>query len=443
MKRSIVVVLVTLAMLIIISPGIIGWLAERDLEDGIEAAKVTSPEITISTERFDRGWFTSEGRHRIELSDRNAFPTLARFVDQAGYQQMPALIINSRIDHGIVPVGALSRDEGSLEPGIASMFSTLQFDPGNGELIDLPGDITSSVSFTGETSMAINVTEGEWTDSDAAIVWSGAELDLALAATGSLSSLNGFIAPMTLSTERETVETGRIDVSIAQEPREYGLMAGVMEIDSAAIVTRDQYGNSVGINSIIMRGSTEVEDDRINASSSADLSGMTVPGFGEMDLGFDFELNGLDAKSFALIYNAYREAAANSGPQQAMSTLYPAMEAEIQQLLAAGGDLELDRLDITFPQGRIESDFSLSLPESKAGDAFSWPGLLLKMEAEMNVRMPAELFELAVAMYPEAKSALALGFLVPEGDHYKMHVTIDGGLAKINGAPMQIPIPGM
>jgi uncharacterized protein YdgA (DUF945 family) len=442
-KRSIVVVLVTLAMLIIISPGIIGWLAERDLEDGIEAAKVTSPEITIRTERFDRGWFTSEGRHRIELSDRGAFPTLARFVDQAGYQQMPALIVNSRIDHGIVPVGALSRDDSSLEPGIASMYSTLQLDPGNGELIDLPGDVTTSVSLTGETSMAINVTEGEWNDSGVALIWSGAQLDLAVAATGDLSSLNGFIAPMTLATERETVETGRIDVSIAQEPREYGLMAGVMELDSAAFVTRDQYGNTVGINAITMRGATDVEDDRINASSSADISGMTVPGMGDVDLGFDFELNGLDAESFALIYSEYREAAANSGPEQAMSSLYPAMEAELQQLLSAGGDLKLDRLDITFSQGRIESDFSLSLPESKAGDAFSWPGLILKMEAEMNVRMPAELFELAVAMYPEAKSALALGFLIPDGDHYKMHVSVVSGLARINGAPMQIPIPGM
>ena len=74
MKRWIVVLLVALAVLVLISPGIIGRLAERSIEDGITVAELESPEITISTESFDRGWFSSVGRHRIELSDRQTFP---------------------------------------------------------------------------------------------------------------------------------------------------------------------------------------------------------------------------------------------------------------------------------------------------------------------------------------------------------------------------------
>ena len=442
MRRGVVVVLVVLAALVILSPGIIGWLAERDLQDGIESARVTSPEITISTERFERGWFTSEGRHRIELSDRATFPALARFVDHAGYDNMPALIVESHIDHGIVPVGAFSHDEGSLAPGIASMVSTLQFDPGNGSLIDLPGDIATKISLMGNTHMAISVSEGEWNDSDALIAWAGAELEVVVGASGNVSSLNGFIAPMTLSTERETMDTGRIDVSLAQEPREYGLMAGIVEIESEAITTRDKFGSEFGVSALSMHGATDVDDGRFSASSSADITGITLPDFGKVDLGFDFAVDGLEAESFSLIYQAYNDAAVNDISQQPFAAIYPAMETELQQLLSAGGKIKIDRLDITLQQGTIETDLILSLPESNAGDAFSWPGLLLKLDASMNLRMSAELFELMKAMYPETNKALALGFLVPDGDHYIMNVEVDAGMAMVNGAPMQLPTSG-
>ena len=130
-KRWVVILLVVLAVMVLVSPGIIGRMTERTLEDSIEQARIESPSVTISTEKFDRGWFTSVGRHRIELSDRMRYPELANFVNQAGYEGMPALIVDSRIDHGLVPIASLSRQEGSLEPGIASMISTLQLDPGS------------------------------------------------------------------------------------------------------------------------------------------------------------------------------------------------------------------------------------------------------------------------------------------------------------------------
>ena len=69
MKRWLVVLLVLLAVLVLIMPGIVGRLAEQNIADNIEWAESDSPGVNIETERFERGWFTSEGTHRIVLDE--------------------------------------------------------------------------------------------------------------------------------------------------------------------------------------------------------------------------------------------------------------------------------------------------------------------------------------------------------------------------------------
>ena len=54
-KRWVVILLVALAVLVLVSPGIIGRMTVQDLEDNSALARIDSPEITISTEHFDRG----------------------------------------------------------------------------------------------------------------------------------------------------------------------------------------------------------------------------------------------------------------------------------------------------------------------------------------------------------------------------------------------------
>ena len=56
--------------------------------------------------------------------------------------------------------------------------------------------------------------------------------------------------------------------------------------------------------------------------------------------------------------------------------------------------------------------------------------------------MPVALFEMAVAMDPQANAAVAMGFLVKDGDNYKMNVEYAQGLATVNGLPMPVPMPG-
>jgi uncharacterized protein YdgA (DUF945 family) len=441
-KKWVVVLLVGLAVLLLISPGIVGRMTESSLEDSIELARIESPEITISTELFDRGWFTSAGRHRIELSDRGQFPELANFVDQAGYSNMPALILDSRIDHGLVPLGSLSRDEGTLAPGFASMTSTVQLDPGSGELIDLPGRINSTISLSGATNANLLLDEGNWSDGDTRIDWKGAALEMTLDGAGVMTAADGFIDAIRFSAGSRKVESNRIDIKIKQDKSDYDFMVGSMDVRSAGVSVSDELGNQVGFASMDVSVTSDIEDHKIRGSSQVDLAGILTPGLGTIDLAMDLAYSGFDAESFIALYAALEEAAGDGNPQDAFAAIYPAMDAELQQFLSVGGDIQVERLNLSLPLGDILTDFHFTLPEAGPGDAFSWPGLLLKLEATINLQLPVALFQMIEAVQPEAGAAIAMGILVLDGNQYKMQLEYAQGLATINGVPMPVPLPG-
>ena len=442
MKRWIVVLLVALAVLVLISPGIIGRLAERSIEDGITVAELESPEITISTESFDRGWFSSVGRHRIELSDRQTFPQAAKFADESGYAGMPALIIESRLDHGLVPVSSMTREDGSLVPGIGKLVSTLQLDPGNGELIDLPATVNSTIGLAGDTSGNIVVEPGEWSDRLNRLYWQRSEMQFDIDSRGELTLARGFIEPMTIGTADGEVEIGGIKLDLTQRAGPYDYALGSIDLFSGAVVSTDAYGNRGGYESLSIIADNDIDDDALLGSLKFDMTNISAPAVGNMNIAMHVSYAGFDAEAVALLYDAYSERAQTSDPQTALASLYPEMEAELRQLLAGGGDLVFDKLNISIPQGEIVSDLRLSLPEAGEGDAFSWPGLLLKMQASLNLQMPADVFDMIVAMQPEARSAVAMGFLIPENGEYRMNVEYAQGLATVNGLPMPIPLPG-
>ena len=67
MKRWLVLSLIALALLLLLSPGIIGRLAERGIDESLSQVSAERDDIDIAEESFERGWFSSEGRHRVAL----------------------------------------------------------------------------------------------------------------------------------------------------------------------------------------------------------------------------------------------------------------------------------------------------------------------------------------------------------------------------------------
>ena len=437
MNRLFVALLLTLALIVLISPGIVGRLAEKSVEENLGFAASESEEIAVTTESFERGWFTSEGRHRITLKDGSIRALLEDDVDG----QIPSLIIETRVDHGLVPVSSVSREAGSLMPGLASTVSTMKLDIGDGQIFDLPAKIYSEVGLTGETTSRLQMDAGSQEIDDAALEWQGADVTVKTSpSTGSIA-YEGEIQPLSFQDEEGGVRFGSLLIKGHQDRSAYGFRVGntLLELDSLTVRTASGPGNAFG--RFTFDGGNELEGDRANVSTRLTVSEVPMPTLGELDVTVDVVLNGLDAHSLQQVIEGIRNASTSTDPDEAWANLYPLIEADIQNLLTSGLELRIDQFDVTLPDSELTSTFRFELPDSDT--EFSWPALLLALTASADVRIPVKIFEMAEMANPDAAMLIAMGILKKDGDFYKMKAEYAKGLVTVNGAPLPIPLQGL
>jgi uncharacterized protein YdgA (DUF945 family) len=433
MKRWLVVSLVLLALLVLIMPGIVGRLAEQNIADNIEWAESDSPAVNIETERFERGWFTSEGRHRVAL-DAGQFREISEEYRQAtGNEALPSLIIDTKLAHGPLPGG-------SLTPGLATSVSTFSIDPGNGETIEVPGSLTSEVALSGESDSHLLLEPGAAAFEGASFEWQGADMDfVSNPATGAIA-VDGEIKPWTFIADDGRMNISAISVTADQSRSAYGFRVGSAAVQTGEI-TLEEDGAVFSIDGIAFSADTNIRDDRLDAESTFTIKSMTVPAFGKVDFDMDFIMTGADAASIGVIGAAVQEAQGAIDPEAALANLYPQIEEELEVLFKRGFEMRLDRLDIALPQGVIATKLDINVPESVGDVPLDWSSVLLNMTGNLDLRIPGPIYEMAAIMNSQAGALVSMGLLVQDGEDYVMNAEYAQGLFNVNGAPMPIPMP--
>ena len=442
MKRWLVVLLVVLAVVVLVSPGIVGRLAEKNLEENIEWAATESGALDIQTERFDRGWFTSEGRHRVVLSSAVFREATANYREKTGNDELPSLIIDTRLDHGLMPVGSLTRDSWSLMPGLASTVSTFQIDPGDGELVAIPGALYSNVSLSGASDSRYLLETGTFENDEVRVAWAGADVALQTDRSDGTLLIDGRIQPISITVEGETVRIGAIAISADQVKSAYGFNVGTVAFGLESFVV-ERPGDPVTVGAIALSADADIEDARLSVSSKMSIDEIVVPGMGDMNFVLDLALNRLDAASLQVIAEAFKEAQGSPDPGTALARLFPQIEGDLQKIVASGAEIRVEQLDVTLPQGKVTTKLLVEVAEGDSGAEFSWSNVLLAMTASATVRMPVALFEFVKVMNPQANALVAMGILQRDGDDYVMNAEYAQGLLNVNGAPLPIPMPGM
>ena len=428
MKRWLVALLVLLAVIVLVSPGIVGRLAERNLEQGIEWAESENPGVSIDTETYSRGWFSSEGRHRVVLDG-------GQFRDAIDSEAIPSLIIDTRVEHGVLPIG-------SMKPGLASTVSTFHVDPGSGQLIDLPGKLTSNVSFSGAADSHFAAEAGSYELDGTTVAWQGADMKFFVDRNGGKLAAHGTVAPWSITSEEGRIEIGSISLDADQTITDYGFNVGPVKMSIGKISGQDESA-AFTIGGLEVEGDSSVDDGRVSGGGRMEIKTIEVPGFGDVDVLIDVAMNGFDAESLGAIQKAARDAQASDDPEVALQTLMLEIEDDLQRLVSAGGQFEIRQLDVTLPQGKVATNLSIDVAESAADAEFNWGTVLLNSKASLNLRVPAALYDMASMMNPQAGSLVAMGFLVKDGEDYVMAAEYEQGLVNVNGAPMPLPIPGM
>lgn len=444
MKRWIVALLVLLAVIVLVSPGIVGQLAEQNLREGIRRAESGSGDVAVTEESFQRYWFTTEGRHRIELDDGKRRARVTGLLGLEEGDPVPALIVDTRMDHGLVPVTSMSRKSGSLMPALASTLSTVQLDMGDGHLIDIPATLYSQVGLTGSTSSRYLLETGSVEVGGAMLEWEGADISLAADRLRRNLEYEGTVQPFSAAFADRALSLGLTVFEGQSRQTEVGLAVGdlALRVDSMTLSIDDGSRTKVGTGKVAVDATSDIVDGRVTGKATMAIADVFLPGAGPIDVVMDASASGFEAAPLHAIIRELERAQGTEDPSAAMTETYSRIEGDVERLLSSGGEFRIDRLDVTLPQGEVTTRLHVALPESDlAGAGFSWPALILALRASADVRLPVALMELAQAANPQSGALVAMGILKLDGDSYVVNAEYRKGLLTVNGAPMPIPLP--
>lgn len=437
MKKSFVFLLLALALIVIVSPGIVGKLAEQSLDENLDWAATESREVTITSQGFDRGWFSSAGQHRIELNDGDFRDVLNVLFQDSGYTGIPALIVDTRIDHGLVPVSSMGREKGSLAPGLGSAVSTLHLEFGDGDREELPARVYSTVSLTGELRSNLQVEPGTFSDGAETLQWGSVDTLITMRAASNTVGFSGIIDEIIFASLDDDLAFSAITFEGEQQATPFGFSVGdaQMTIDSMTYMT-DRGPMAAG--PLRVTSDASLDDGLLSARTTADFASLPLGEFGLSSIGFDASIVGAEAAAVGRISDVLDGVETYSSD----AALRLAVEDDLRALFRRGFEVRVDRFDIAMPSGTVAATLDVEVEPTDI-DQFFTSSVLLAADARLDLRVPIALYDYAVTLDPQIGAAVAMGFLRPDGDDYTMRAELSDGLLTINGAPMPGIIPGL
>lgn len=435
MKKSIVILLVVLALAIIVSPGILGRLAEKSVDDNLNWAAAESGDLVVSSDSFDRGWFSSDGQHRVEIREGNLKAMLLGLGEPADDIDLPVLVINTHLDHGLFPVSSMAREKGSLMPGLGSAVSTLSVEFDNGDNVDIPGKIYSKIGLTGELQSSYVLEAGSREKNGATAAWGETQVDITTNPSTGNVVFEGKVGTLSIADGADLFAVDALTFSGRQAPTKFGFTVGDIKLELDTMSISSNGVQAGGLKRMSVDGNTHLSGDRLSARTFLEMQSQAIPQLGEFTVVADIKLDGADAGAIGALQKSLEAQGANPDPGQMFATV----EDDLKRLLASGFELRFDQFDITLPMGTVMSKINFKVAEEDAA-TFEWTTLLLATEASADISVPEALVEMALQMTPQAGAAVGMGFLQKNGDVYEMKADYKKGLLTINGAPMPIPM---
>ena len=433
MKKSVIVLILAAVLIIIVSPGIVGKLAEQSVDENLNWAAAETGELVVTSEAYDRGWFSSEGRHRVALGDGQLRAAMA--AANGDEDALPALIIDTRIDHGLIPVSSMSRDEGSLAPGLGNAVSTLTVEYGDGETLALPGTIYSKVSLGGALDSRYVLEAGTQSVDDGVVSWEPTEIAVTSDAKSGDIAFNGNVGTLTFGGGEQQVTIDGLTFSGEQENTEYGFHVGTVQANMGAMSTTMGGQPIAGMKGMSLSAESSVDNGLTAADMRLEMNGQTIPGFGDVSVVMDIAFDSIDAAALGAVSRQLENPANTGDPGQ----MFASAENEFKDLVAGGFNIAFKQLDVALPMGTVETAMSFSLPESDRA-SFEWTSMLLNLAASADIKVPEALVQLATSMNPQAGAIVSMGYLKKNGDVYEMDADFEKGLLTVNGAPIPLPL---
>lgn len=436
-KKGFVVSLLALAVIVLVSPGIVGRLAEQSMDKNLDWVATESEEVTVTSQGFDRGWFSSEGQHRVELRDGELRDALLLLSANDGDGNLPALIIDTHIDHGLVPLSSMTRDKGSLTPGLGSAISTLHLEFDDGSEVDLPGTIYSQVGLTGELTSNIIFEPGSFSDGDETAHWGNVNVFVTTSPSANVVTFSGTVDEMAFISSSNEVGINAMEFAGERLQTPFGFAVGDVGFSIGSVTVPSTWGQDT-FGPVSISTSSSLDDELVSGRATVQLQDLPFGDLGRATINIDAAAEGVDGQAIGNLSRVFGDL----DPFASKDQLMTAAEDDLKRLLAGGFQINIDQLDIALRPGTVSAKLNISVAATDA-DRFVWTSALMALDATLSLYVPEELMDTIIAMEPQMNAAIGMGFLKKNGNAYEMEAAFQNGLLTVNGAPMPIPIPGL
>ena len=433
MKKGFVFLLLALAVIVLVSPGLVGRLAEESMDENLKWAATESQDVTITSQGFERGWFSSEGQHRIELRNGDVRDVLLVLAGDNGFDGLPALVIDTRIDHGLVPVTSMAREKGSLLPGLGSAVSTMRLEFENGDTVDIPGTIYSEVGLTGELQSNLILEPGTFSDGDETAQWGAIDVLITTSPSTNVVGFKGALDELAFVSPYNEVTIGPLHFEGDQQRTRFGPYVGDASFTIDEITMPSSWGQD-SMGPISFTSTASIDDDALSGRTTVLLDDLPFGDFGRARIHIDISADNIDAEALGNLTRALDELNDNASNDEVRL----ALEDDLKQLLAAGFELHVVQLDIALQPGTVSATLNVEVDDTDP-DTFVWTSALLALDATLDLSVPAELMDYAISLDPQVGAAVGMGFLRRNQGVYEMEAAFKDGLLTINGAPMPVP----
>lgn len=434
MKKGFVAALIILAIVVLVSPAIVGRMAEKSMSENLEWAARESGDVSVTTESFARGWFSSEGQHRIEVEGGDLLRALENLVGPIS-GELPVLVIDTKLDHGLIPISSMSREKGSLAPGLGSAISRMSIALPDGEIIEVPGTIYSEIGLAGELQSHYELESGSFEDGTSTASWGATNINIKTDPGTGEAAFDGNIDSLSVGDAAEMLTLDQLTFEGQQRTTKFGVVVGDVAVEMTGLLVVTGGVTSAGVKSMSLNARSELDGDDVNAL--ADLSAVLqeIPQYGDVELEVVFNMEGADATALGRVQRALENAGSGQDPMAS----FGAMEPDLKDLFASGFTFNFERLDISLPAGTVSSKILFEFGEEDPA-SFDWTSLLLSTVASVDLSIPEAIVEVLVQVEPNIAMAIGGGYLVKRGDAYELQAQLKKGLLTVNGAPIPLPL---
>ncbi len=323
MKKGVIVVLVLLAVAVLVAPALVGRLAEKTMDENLNWAAEESGELLVTSESFSRGWFASEGQHRVEIQEGQLLSALQSMGDVGGSDDLPVLLINTKIDHGIAQVAS----------GSGKLVSTMQVELPDGQVVDLPGTIYSKVGLAGALDSNYLLEAGSHAMGDATATWGDTDIKFSVDPSSSTAVFDGTVGALSIGEGGEGVSLAGLTFKGNQKATGYGFNTGDVSFTVSDLAVQSKGSGAGSIRSMAVDATTDLDGDRVRADATMKMDMHSIPQVGEMSFDMDFEVVGASAEAIGRMQQALKDM--DPSAQDPM-VLYATIENDLKQLFASG-----------------------------------------------------------------------------------------------------------